>query len=166
MIEGIASGWPVIQEKRPRGKLSVLDVYRLSHSRLRLDRLANHCEPAASAMVDGLRILLRRVGPDLGHFKNEEIVRGDERAIGNLGTRLHGSGPAWSWTWRPSSKGGVPGTQSQPVRVRPRVASQLRGVIPPCACQPGFAILSSHSVATRITALTSTRGSYWAPWRG
>ena len=65
-------------------KLRVLDVCRLSHSRLQLDDLAIHSEPAVSVMVDGLRILLRRIGPGLEHFKDEEIVLVDETGIGHL----------------------------------------------------------------------------------
>jgi hypothetical protein len=59
-------------------KLSVLDVCRLSHSRLQLDHLAIHSEPAVSVMVDGLRILLRRIDPGPEHFRDEEIVLVDE----------------------------------------------------------------------------------------
>lgn len=63
---------------REDAKLSVLDVCRLSHSRLQLDHLAIHSEPAVSVIVDGLRILLRRIGPGLEHFRDEEIVLVDE----------------------------------------------------------------------------------------
>jgi hypothetical protein len=59
-------------------KLSVLDVCRLSHSRLQLDHLAIHSEPAVSVMVDGLRILLRRIDPGLENSRDEEIVLVDE----------------------------------------------------------------------------------------
>ena len=58
-------------------KFSVLDGCRLSHSRLQLDHLAIHSEPAVSVMVDGLRILLRRIDPGLEPFRDEEIVRID-----------------------------------------------------------------------------------------
>jgi hypothetical protein len=75
-------------------KLSVLDVYRLSHSRLQLDHLAIHSEPAVSVMVDGVRILLRRIGPGLEHFKDEEIVLVDE-----AGT----TGPDWESSGGPGA---------------------------------------------------------------
>src|ERR1035438_10276004 len=61
-----------------------LDVCRLSHSRFQLDHVAIHSEPAVSVMVDGFGILLRRIGPGLEHFKDEEIVLVDETGIGHL----------------------------------------------------------------------------------
>src|SRR5208282_2588937 len=59
-------------------------VYRLWHSRLQLDHLAIHSEPAVSVMVDGLWILLSGIDPGLEHFKDEEIVLVDETGIGHL----------------------------------------------------------------------------------
>src|ERR1019366_7976874 len=45
-----------------------------------LDFQLNHCaidsEPAVSVMVDGLRMLLRRVDPGLEHFKERRDCRG------------------------------------------------------------------------------------------
>ena len=57
---------------------------RSCHSRLQLDHLAIHGEPAVSVMVDGLRILLRRIDPGLDNLKDEEIVLVDETGIGHL----------------------------------------------------------------------------------
>src|ERR1039458_638956 len=72
-------------EKRRRGRqLSVRDALRLWHFRLQLDHLAIHNEPTVSAMVDRFRILLRRIGPGLEHFKDKEIVLVDETGIGHL----------------------------------------------------------------------------------
>src|ERR1019366_486681 len=60
------------------------DVCGSWHFRLQLDHLAIHSEPAASAMVDGFWILLRRIGPGLEHLKDEEIVLVDETGICHL----------------------------------------------------------------------------------
>jgi hypothetical protein len=76
---------PFIQGNVPEdAKLSTFDVCRLWHSRLQLDHLAIYSEAAVSVMVDGLRILLHRIGPRLEHFKDEEIVLVDEPRIGHL----------------------------------------------------------------------------------
>jgi hypothetical protein len=72
-VDEAASGTHAREDK----KLSVLDICRLSHSRLQLDHLAIHSKPAVSVMVDGLRILLRRIDPGLEPFRDEEIVRID-----------------------------------------------------------------------------------------
>src|ERR1035438_4722181 len=65
-------------------RLASANFPRLRHFRLQLDRLAIHREPAASAMVDGFWIPLRRIGPGLEYLKDEEIVHTDETRIGHL----------------------------------------------------------------------------------
>jgi len=54
------------------------------HSRLQLDHLAIHGEPSVPVMVDGLRILLRRVNPGFSHFQDEEVELVDETGIDYL----------------------------------------------------------------------------------
>src|SRR5271157_4471922 len=84
-ITGLGKSCPSSRlDVREDAKLSALDVCRLWHSRLQLDHLAIHSEPAVSVMVDGLRILLRRIDPGLEHFQDEEIVLVDETGIGHL----------------------------------------------------------------------------------
>jgi hypothetical protein len=78
-------------------KLSALDVCRLWHSRLQLDHIAVDSKPAVSVMVDGLRILLRRIDPGLEHFKDEEIVSFDETGVGRLSTEADLSSRSRSW---------------------------------------------------------------------
>ena len=46
--------------------------------------IAIHRESAVAAMVDGLRILLRRINPCLEHFKQKEVVFVDETSIGHF----------------------------------------------------------------------------------
>ena len=57
---------------------------RSGHFRLQLDHLAIHGEPSVPVMVNGLRILLRRIAPSLEHFQNKEIEFVDEMGIDNL----------------------------------------------------------------------------------
>ena len=78
-----SSGASSRKNVREDAKRSALDVYRLWHSRLQLDHLAIHSEPATSAMVDGFGVLLRRIGPGLEHLKDEEIVFIDETGKGS-----------------------------------------------------------------------------------
>ena len=63
---------------------SALDAGRLRHSRLQLDHLPIHGELAVSVMGDRLRIQLRRIGPGLEHFQDEETVLVDETGIYHL----------------------------------------------------------------------------------
>jgi hypothetical protein len=75
-------GWP--DGYQEDAKLSTVDPCRLWHSRLQLDHLAIHGEPAVSVMVDGPPILSRRIGPSLEHFQDEEIVLIDQTGIRHL----------------------------------------------------------------------------------
>lgn len=56
---------------------------RLWHLRLQFDHLAVHSKSAIPVMVDGFRILLRRISPRLDHFEDEEIVFIDKTSIGH-----------------------------------------------------------------------------------
>ena len=75
---------PHPRKRKILGAGRVVDVCRSWHSRLQLDHLAIYNELAVSEMVDGLRILLRRINPGLEHFKNEEVVLVDETSVGHL----------------------------------------------------------------------------------
>ena len=63
-------------------------VVPLPHSRLQLYHLAIYSEPAVSVMVDGLRMLLRRIDPGLEHLKDKEIIFADETGIGHLALEI------------------------------------------------------------------------------
>jgi len=57
-------------------------------------------------MVNGLRVLLRRIDPCLEHFKDEEIVLVDETGIGHLAFKIGETlgherrRHALGWRWR------------------------------------------------------------------
>ena len=53
-----------------------------------VDHLAIYSEPAVSVMMNGLRILLRRIDPGLEHLKDKEIIFADETGIGHLALEI------------------------------------------------------------------------------
>ncbi len=55
----------------------------LPHPRFQLDCLTVNHKGAIAAVVDGLRIPLRRIDPGFEHFKNEKIIFVDKAPVGH-----------------------------------------------------------------------------------
>ena len=56
---------------------------KLAHARFQLDCLTVNHKGAIAAVVEGLRIPLRRIDPGFEHFKNEKIIFVDKAPVGH-----------------------------------------------------------------------------------
>ena len=65
-------------------KPKILHQMTLPHPRFQLDCLTVNHKGATAAVVDGLRIPLRRIDPGFEHFKNEKIIFVDKAPVGHL----------------------------------------------------------------------------------